>query len=254
MAITTTDNETDLATALVETPRDDASWAWKREQAITAWLPMAKRLAKRYSSRGVEQEDLNQVAVVGLIKAIDGFEPERGADFAGYAIPTILGELRRHFRDRMWNIRVPRRLQELNMAINRARGELIQTIGREPTVADIAGHLGLGEEEVIEGLEGAHAYRPTSLSAPIVADGDTELGDTLGARDPGFAETDLHLSLGPALESLTDRERKIVTLRFFGNLTQSQIGEQVGVSQMHVSRLLAQALAKLRTRLGSDTF
>jgi RNA polymerase sigma-B factor len=247
------DNETELATELVGTPRDDPSWSWKRDEAITAWLPMARRLARRYASRGVEQEDLNQVATIGLIKAIDGFEPERGGEFTGYAIPTILGELRRHFRDRMWNIRVPRRLQELNMAINRARNELIQTLGRVPTVADIAGHLGIGEEEVIEGLEGAHAYRPASLSTPISADGDAELGDTLGARDPGYEETELHLALGPALAGLSERERTIVTLRFYGNLTQSQIGEQVGVSQMHVSRLLAGALVKLRAHLGPDT-
>jgi RNA polymerase sigma-B factor len=252
MVNTTTENETELATTLVETPRDDAAWSWKRQEAITAWLPMAKRLAKRYASRGVELEDLHQVATIGLIKAIDGFEPDRGAEFTGYAIPTILGELRRHFRDRMWNIRVPRRLQELNMAINRARGELIQTLNRNPTVADIAGHLGISEEEVIEGLEGAYAYRPTSLSTPIAADGDAELGDTLGTRDPGFEQAEVNLSLGPALATLTERERKIVTLRFYGNLTQSQIGEQVGVSQMHVSRLLAQALIKLRAQLGPD--
>lgn len=250
---TTTDNETALATALVQIPRDDPSWAWKREEAITAWLPMAKRLAKRYASRGVELEDLTQVATVGLIKAIDGFDPAHGAEFSGYAIPTVLGELRRHFRDRMWNIRVPRRLQELNMAINRARGELIQTLGRVPTVADIAGHLGVGEEEVIEGLEGAYAYRPTSLSTPVVADGDTELGDTLGSREPGYERADLHLSLSPALATLDERERRIVTMRFYGNLTQSQIGEQIGVSQMHVSRLLAHALTKLRIQLGPDT-
>ncbi|AEV83615.1 RNA polymerase sigma factor [Actinoplanes sp. SE50] len=241
--------ETDHAVALVETPRDDPSWPVVRQDAITAWLPMARRLARRYASRGADLDDLNQVATVGLIKAIDGFEPDRGADFTGYAIPTILGELRRHFRDRMWNLRVPRRLQELNMAINRARGELIQTLGRVPTVTDIAGHLGVGEEEVLEGLEGAYAYRPASLSAPIAADGETELGDTLGARDPGFEQTELHLTLGPAMACLTEREQRIVTLRFYGNLTQSQIGEQVGVSQMHVSRLLAQALDKLRTHL-----
>ncbi|GIF03938.1 SigB/SigF/SigG family RNA polymerase sigma factor [Actinoplanes siamensis] len=248
-----TDSETDLATALVETPRRDPAWVWRREEAITAWLPMARRLARRYASRGEDLEDLTQVAMVGLIKAIDGFEPERGADFAGYAIPTILGELRRHFRDRMWNIRVPRRLQELNMAINKARGQLVQTLGRVPTVADLAEHLGVSEEDVIEGLEGGNAYRPTSLSTPIAADGDTELGDTLGQRDPGYEAADLHLALGPAMGCLTERERTIVTLRFYGNLTQSQIGERVGVSQMHVSRLLGQALTKLRTQLGPDS-
>jgi RNA polymerase sigma-B factor len=253
MRFADTDTDTDLAVTLVTTPRHDPSWSWRREHAITAWLPMARRLARRYTRRGEDLDDLTQVAVIGLIKAIDGFEPERGADFTGYAIPTILGELRRHFRDRMWNVRVPRRVQELNIAINKARGELIQTLCRAPTIADIATHLDIGEEEVIEGLEGGYAYRPALLSTPVSADSGAELGDTLGSPDPGFAMTDLQLALGPAMAHLTEREQKIVTLRFYGNLTQSQIGEQVGVSQMHVSRLLAQALAKLRSELGADS-
>jgi RNA polymerase sigma-B factor len=241
----------ELAVALAETPRDDPSWRTVREQVINAWSPMARRLARRYASRGEDLDDLTQVAMVGLIKAVDGFAPERG-DFGSYAIPTVLGELKRHFRDRMWNIRVPRRLQELNMSINRARSELVQTLGRLPTVTDIAGHLGISEEDVIEGLEGAYAYRPASLSTPIGPEHDAELGDTIGGVDPGFARTEVHLALGPALARLTKREQQIIALRFHGNLTQSQIGEQIGVSQMHVSRLLSTALGKLRTHLGPD--
>ncbi|KUL22452.1 SigB/SigF/SigG family RNA polymerase sigma factor [Actinoplanes awajinensis] len=240
----------DLVSALAAMPVGPARTS-ARQEAIAAWLPMARRLARRYASRGEDLDDLTQVATVGLIKAVDGFAPDRGTDFAGYAIPTILGELKRHFRDRMWNIRVPRRLQELNMAINKARGRLVQTLGRTPTVADIAQHLGIGEEEVIEGLEGAHAYRPASLSTPISTDGDATLGDTLGTAEPGYRETELHLSLGAAMTCLDEREQQIVALRFFGHLTQSEIGAKIGVSQMHVSRLLTQALAKLRVRLSN---
>ncbi|BCJ47002.1 hypothetical protein GCM10010168_34780 [Actinoplanes ianthinogenes] len=232
--------------AMMATPREDPSWPAVRERVISAWLPMARRLARRYANRGEDLEDLTQVATVGLLKAVDGFDPERGGEFAGYAIPTVLGELKRHFRDRMWNIRVPRRLQELNMAINRARVDLVQRLGRVPTVADIAGHLGISEEDVIEGLEGAYAYRPASLSAPIGTDGDGELGDSLGGVDPGYEQAELHLMLGPALARLTEREQHIIALRFHGNLTQAQIGERIGVSQMHVSRILSQAIVKLR--------
>ncbi|GIF16998.1 SigB/SigF/SigG family RNA polymerase sigma factor [Actinoplanes teichomyceticus] len=256
LSLADTDLAEDLAAtaainALADLPVGDPSRPSARERAIAAWLPMARRLARRYASRGEDLDDLTQIATVGLIKAIDGFEPSRG-EFIGYAVPTVLGELKRHFRDRMWNIRVPRKLQELNMAINRARGELVQSLGRQPTVADVAAHLGIGEEQVIEGLEGSYAYRAASLSTPIGTEGDAELGDTLGGRDPEFERAELHLALGPALATLSERERHIITLRFYGNLTQSQIGERVGVSQMHVSRLLVQALAKLRDSLGPD--
>ena len=228
-----------------------------RDAAIEAWLPMAKRLARRYAGRGESLDDLLQTAMVGLIKAVDRFDPDFGTDFVGFAVPTILGEIRRHFRDRGWAIRVPRRLQEMRLAINDAHGVLTHTLGRPPTVADIAAYLGVGEEQVLEGLEGARAYRATSLSAPTrtdSTDGAFELGDTLGAEDHGYELTELHLALGPALEHLTERERRIVTLRFYGNQTQSQIADQVGVSQMHISRMLTAALAKLRTQLGPDMY
>ncbi|WP_203794705.1 SigB/SigF/SigG family RNA polymerase sigma factor, partial [Actinoplanes derwentensis] len=190
---------------------------------------------------------------VGLIKAVDKFDPERGVDFAGYAIPTIIGEIKRHFRDRTWSIRVPRRLQELRLAITEANATLTHSLGRSPLVSDIAVHLGITEEEVLEGLEGARAYNATSLSTPISADGTTELGDTLGGEDHEFEVAETRVALGPALATLDEREQKILTLRFYGNLTQSQIADQIGISQMHVSRLLTKALTKLRGQLAADS-
>jgi RNA polymerase sigma-B factor len=238
-----------LINQLTELPAGHPARPRLREAAITAWLPMARRLARRYAGRGEAMDDLVQAATVGLIKAVDRFDETVGVDFTAYAIPTIVGELKRHFRDRTWSMRVPRRLQELRMSISRASSVLGQTLGRSPTVADVAAYLGIGEEQVLEGLESARAYRASSLSTPVGATGDRELGDSLGADDDGYARTDFHLSLGPAMQHLTEREQLIVTLRFSGNQTQSQIAERVGVSQMHVSRLLAGALAKLRHQL-----
>ena len=247
------DSATDLLLAMAALPRQHPSRSGLRERAIEAWLPLAHHLAHRYSGRGEPADDLKQTAAIGLIKAIDKFDPTRGVDFAGYAIPTIIGELKRHFRDRTWDIRVPRRLQELRLTISEANSCLLQTLGRSPTVADIAAHLKVTEEEVREGLEGARAYNAVSLSAPS-GDGEraTELGDMLGGVDAGFELADLRTTLGPALADLDEREQKILTLRFYGNLTQSQIAERIGVSQMHVSRLLSRALAKLRGQLGEQ--
>ena len=243
----------DTATALLHTlagmPADNPRRAALRDRTIEAWLPLAQHLAHRYSGRGEPTDDLLQTAAVGLIKAVDKFDPDRGVDFAGYAIPTIIGEIKRHFRDRTWSVRVPRRLQELRLSITEANSTLTHTLGRSPTVADIAGHLGVTEEDVLEGLEGARAYNATSLSTPISADGSTELGDTLGGEDTEYELAETRVALGPALASLDEREQKILTLRFYGNLTQSQIAEQIGISQMHVSRLLTKALTKLRTQL-----
>ncbi|GAA0797025.1 hypothetical protein Sya03_51600 [Spirilliplanes yamanashiensis] len=221
-----------------------------RARAIEAWVPMANRLARRYAGRGEPTDDLQQTATVGLIKAVDRYDADRGIDFAVFAIPTIVGEIKRHFRDRTWSVRVPRRLQELRPAINDANDTLTHALGRAPTVADIAAHLGVTEDDVVEGLEGARAYQATSLATPVGGDsGAMELGDTLGAEDGGFELAELRLDLGPALAALDERERRIITLRFYGNLTQTQIAEQVGISQMHVSRLITRALRKLRHRM-----
>ncbi|MFI7597290.1 RNA polymerase sigma factor SigF [Actinoplanes sp. NPDC049681] len=245
----TTDRASELIAALAALPAGHPSRAATRDRTIEAWMPLARHLANRYAGRGEPLDDLIQVAVMGLIKAVDRFEADRGVEFAGFAIPTIVGELKRHFRDRTWSIRVPRRLQELRLAITAANSNLTHTLGRSPTVADIAEHLGVTEEDVLEGLEGSRAYNATSLSTPINADGSTELGDTLGGEDAAFAEAETRIALGPALAMLDEREQRIITLRFYGNLTQSQIAEQVGISQMHVSRLLTKALAKLRGHL-----
>jgi RNA polymerase sigma-B factor len=252
-AATLPDTAADLLQAMAALPARHPSRAALRERAIEAWLPLAHHLAHRYSGRGEPTDDLIQTAAIGLIKAVDKFDPARGVDFAGYAIPTIIGELKRHFRDRTWDIRVPRRLQELRLSISEANSALLQSLGRSPTVADIAAHLNLTEEEILEGLEGARAYNAVSLSTPT-GDGEraTELGDMLGAEDGEYELAELRVALGPALASLDEREQRILTLRFYGNLTQSQIAEQIGVSQMHVSRLLARALTKLRGQLGDS--
>lgn len=244
------DSASDLLATMAELPRDHPARARLRDNVIEAWLPLAQHLANRFSGRGEPMEDLVQTAAVGLIKAVDKFDPERGVEFAAYAIPTIIGEIKRHFRDRTWDIRVPRRLQELRLSLSEATSTLMQRLGRSPTVADLSAHLGVSEEEVLEGLEGARAYNAVSLSTPTT-DGDraTELGDLLGAEDGEFELAELRVALGPALAALDQREQKILTLRFYGNMTQSQIAEQIGVSQMHVSRLLARALAKLRGEL-----
>ncbi|GID29363.1 RNA polymerase sigma-37 (RpsB/SigB) subunit [Paractinoplanes brasiliensis] len=238
------------ATALIETlaalPEDHPDRPAVRRQAIEAWLPMAQRLTRRYANRGEPFDDLLQTATIGLIKAIDGYDATRGVDFTGYAIPTVLGEIKRYFRDRSWTLRIPRRLQELRMAIGAARTDLEHTLTRAPTVADISGYLGVGEEEILEALEAGHAYRPDSLSSPVRNGEDLTLGDTLGGHDRGFALAEFGVALPPAMAMLTERERTIVVLRFYGELTQSAIADRIGISQMHVSRLLSQALGKLR--------
>jgi len=238
-----------LILELAATPAGDRRRPALRERTIESWLPLAHHLARRYAGRGEPLDDLLQVAVVGLIKSVDRYETDRGVDFAGFAVPTSLGEIKRHFRDRTWSIRVPRRLQELRMRITAANDTLTHQLDRAPTVAEIAQHLGVSDEEIIEGLEGARAYRTDSLSKPIGDEGGTELGDTLGDEDAGIELTELRLALEPAMASLDEREQRILTLRFYGNQTQTQIAEQLGISQMHVSRLLTRSLTTLRHQI-----
>ncbi|MEW2142247.1 RNA polymerase sigma factor SigF [Micromonospora vinacea] len=242
----------DLLAALAVTSPDDPRRPALRDRAIEAWLPLARHLARRYGGRGAPDDDLAQTASVGLIKAVDNFDHTRGIDFSGYAIPTIIGEIKRYFRDRTWAVRVPRRLQELRLSISAANSTLTQDLGRSPTVADIASYLDVTEETVLEGLEGARAYRATSLSTPIGADGSRELGDTLGDDDQEFDLVEIRVALGPALATLPEREQQILSLRFHGNLTQAQIADRIGVSQMHVSRLITRSLAALRRQLTDD--
>jgi RNA polymerase sigma-B factor len=242
-------NAEELTKAMARLPVDDPRRPALRDRVIEAWLPLARHLAARYNGRGEPADDLLQTAVVGLIKAVDRYDADRGVEFTGFAIPTILGEVKRHFRDRTWSVRVPRRTQELRMAITDANNVLMHTLGRSATVADIAAHLKITEEEVLEGLEGARAYSATSLSTPVAADESMSLGDTLGEDDHEYELTELRMVLGVAMAHLDEREQTILSLRFYGNMTQSDIAARIGVSQMHVSRLITRALAKLHTEL-----
>jgi len=220
-----------------------------RRQAIEDNIPFAQRLARRFRDRGEPVDDLAQVAMVGLVNAVNGYDPSRGCEFGGYATPTIVGEIRRYFRDKGWRIKVPRRLQELRLQVNRARVELSQTLGASPTVSDIARHLGVTEDDVAEAIEIAQLYNPISLSAPAGPESDLGVADPIGDLDPGMEAVENRESVKPLLASLPERERRILTMRFFGDMTQSQIAAELGISQMHVSRLLAQTLVKLRGSL-----
>jgi RNA polymerase sigma-B factor len=228
-----------------DTDRDDA-----REQLVRLHLPLVEHLARRFAGRGEPYDDLVQVGTIGLIKAIDRFETDRGVEFSTYATPTIVGEIKRHFRDRGWAIRVPRRLQELRLAITTATSDLSQELGRSPTVAELAERIGVSDEEVIEGLESANAYTTLSLDAPEgPSDRTASVAETLGEDDDALAAVEDREAIKPLLELLDERSRRILGLRFFRGMTQSQIAAEVGISQMHVSRLLSRALEKLREGL-----
>ncbi len=224
-----------------------------RSELVELHLPLVEYLARRFRNRGEWLDDLTQVATIGLIKSIDRFDLERGVEFSTYATPTIVGEIKRHFRDKGWAVRVPRRLQELKLALAKAVGELAQNLGRAPTVAELAQHLQMSEEEVLEGLESANAYSTVSLDAPDSGDEDAPaVAESLGIVDEALEGVEYRESLKPLLEQLPPREKRILLLRFFGNMTQSQIATELGISQMHVSRLLARTLAQLREGLTSD--
>jgi RNA polymerase sigma-B factor len=221
-----------------------------RDELVELHLPLVEYLARRFRNRGEPLDDLVQVATIGLIKSVDRFDLERGVEFSTYATPTIVGEIKRHFRDKGWAIRVPRRLQELKLSLTKATADLSQANGRAPTVAELANHLGLSQDEVLEGLESANAYAAVSLDAPDIADDDsTAVADSLGQVDEALEGVVYRESLKPLLERLPAREKTILMLRFFGNMTQSQIAADLGISQMHVSRLLARTLAQLREDL-----
>ena len=239
-----------LLSAVIMLPEGSPDRSELRRQAIEDNMAFAQRLARRFRDRGEPTDDLAQVAMVGLVNAIDGYDPSRGCEFAGYATPTIVGEIRRYFRDKGWRIKVPRRLQELRLQVNRARVELSQTMAASPTNADLAAHLGVTEEDVAEAIHIGQLYNPVSLSAPVGNDRDLGIADPIGDDDPGMEAVDNRESVKPLLASLPERERKILTMRFFKDMTQSQIAAELGISQMHVSRLLTQTLASLRAGLG----
>ncbi|WP_233163801.1 SigB/SigF/SigG family RNA polymerase sigma factor, partial [Glycomyces salinus] len=229
---------------------DDPKREELRARLVTGYLPLAEHIARRFSGKGIARDDLVQVAAVGLIHAVDRFDPDQGADFLSYAVPTVMGEVRRHFRDTSWPLRVPRRLQELRLSINQASAELSQRLGRSPTVGELSEHLGLSEAQVEEGYVARQAYRSVSLDEAPFASGDrAPLAETVGEEDPAIDLVENHESLVPLIEELPQRERRILALRFVGDMTQSQIAEQVGISQMHVSRLLNRMLSELREGL-----
>jgi RNA polymerase sigma-B factor len=227
-----------------------------REMLVERFLPLARQLARRYQRPEEPFDDLVQVASLGLVKAIDRFDLDREVAFSSYAVPTILGEIKRYFRDRTWSVRVPRDLQEMALKVDRAVSQLALDLHRQPSVAEIAEAVESTEEEVLEALEASGAYRATSLETPRGSEddaGDT-LGDTIGRDEGGFALAEHRATLEQLLRSVTPREREVLRLRFEQDLTQAEIGERIGVSQMQVSRIIRQSLNRLRTvaRTGED--
>ncbi|RAV10091.1 B/F/G family RNA polymerase sigma-70 factor [Mycolicibacterium sp. GF69] len=231
---------------------DTGSLAYRRlrEAVIQRTLPLADHVARRYRNRGEPIDDLVQAARVGLVNAVNRFDPDNGADFLSFAIPTIMGEVRRHFRDYGWAVKVPRRLKDLQGQLVRARAELSQQIGRAPTPSEVAHHLGIEREAVMEATIASSNY--STLSTDVQACGDDEsrpVGDTIGDIDPNIDKVVDLETVRPLIAALPEREKTVLLLRFFESMTQTQIAERMGYSQMHVSRLLAQALRRLREQV-----
>ena len=221
-----------------------------RDGLVALHLPLVEHCARRFRNRGEPFEDLVQVGTIGLIKSIDRFELDRGVEFSTYATPTIIGEIKRHFRDKGWAIRVPRRLQELRIQIANTAADLTQTLGRSPTPRELAEKLGCSVEEIVEGIESSNAYSTLSLDASDDADGGGGgMLDAIGIEDENLEHVEIRESLKPLLDALAPREKQILLLRFFRNRTQTQIAEEIGVSQMHVSRLLSRTLEQLRVAM-----
>ena len=216
-----------------------------RDELVTRFLPLARHLARRYNAAG-EHDDLEQVAALGLVKAIDRFDPERGIAFTSFAVPTITGELKRYFRDKGWAVRVPRSIQELKLRIDREQPRLTASLGRSPTAAELAEKTGTCLEQVVEALGVSTAHRPDSLDRPVGEDGTSAVELVGGQVDPGYARTEAATLVDSLLRQLPDREREILRLRFEQDLTQAEIGERLGISQMHVSRLIRQSISTLQ--------
>jgi RNA polymerase sigma-B factor len=234
-------------------PADDPRRLKARDDLVELHLPLVEHLARRFRNRGEAYDDLLQVGTIGLIKSVDRFDIDRGVEFSTYATPTIVGEIKRHFRDKGWSIRVPRRLQELRLALAAATADLTQELGRSPTVTELAVRIDVSEEEILEGIESANAYSTLSLDAPDSRESDgPSMVDALGADDDALIGVEDRESLKPLVAKLAPREKKILLLRFFRGMTQSQIAAEVGVSQMHVSRILTRTLEQLRQGLSED--
>jgi RNA polymerase sigma-B factor len=225
-----------------------------REQLIEQYMSLVRSLARRYSYRGEQLEDLVQIGAIGLIKAIDRFDLERGVELTTYATPNIIGEIKRHFRDKGWSVRVPRGLQELNVQLSRLVEQLTVQLSRSPTIPELAKAAGVEEEEVLEALESGRAYTSLSLSVGGGGGDDDDLDplESLGTEEHQYEVSEDRAVLAPGFRVLDERERKILHLRFFEGLTQSQIAQQVGISQMHVSRLIRRSLEKIREEIAAD--
>ena len=225
-----------------------------REQLIEQYLSLVRSLARRYAYRGEQLDDLVQIGCIGLIKAIDRFDVDRGVELTTYATPNIIGEIKRHFRDKGWSVRVPRGLQELNVQLSRIVEEQTVQLGRSPTIAELSEASGAEEEEVLEALESGRAYTSLSLSGGTAGEDEDALDpmESLGEEEHQYEVSEEWAVIAPGLRALDDRERKILHLRFFQGLTQSQIAQQVGISQMHVSRLIRRSLEKIRTEIAAD--
>ncbi|SEG99919.1 RNA polymerase sigma-B factor [Nonomuraea solani] len=221
-----------------------------RERVVEMYTGLVGEVTRRYRYRGESMEDLRQAAYVGLMKAINGFDPELGHEFRGYAMITMVGEVKRHFRDRTWAIRVPRVYQERRLELNKATQELTQELGHSPTVAELSARMGISEEDVLLTLDAATAYNTLSLDAPVGGEDDAaDLGDFLPAQDDTLDTMLGRHAIKPLIDALPERERNILLMRFYGNMTQSEIATEFGISQMHVSRILRSVLTKLRKAL-----
>lgn len=225
-----------------------------REEIVEAWLPMAERIAGRFRNRGESFDDLRQVAALGLVKAVHRYDPELGNAFESYAVPTITGEIKRHFRDHMWTLHVPRRVQDLRNRVRSANQDLAGTItGRRPTVAEVAEHARMSEEDVRTGMEALESFTALSLDAEFPGSEDGySLSDSLGSADPALDTVIDREAVKPRLRALPERERAILYMRFFGDMTQSSIAEELGISQMHVSRLISRCCDRLRDQVMRD--
>jgi RNA polymerase sigma-B factor len=223
-----------------------------RRLLIERYMPLVRSLARRYAYRGEQLDDLIQIGCIGLIKAIDRFDIERGVELTTYATPNIIGEIKRHFRDKGWAVRVPRGLQELNAQISKQMDKLTSELGRSPTLPELAKAVGVEEENAIEAIESGRAYSSLSLSIGPSEDGEMDPMESLGVIEEAYEASENRVVLVPGFDVLDERERKIIHLRFFEGLTQSQIARQVGISQMHVSRLIRRSLDKMRQAIADD--
>ena len=228
---------------------DSPDFRERRDRIVQRCLPLADHIARRFDGRGEARDDLVQVARLGLVNAVIRYDVDTGSDFVSFAVPTIMGEVRRHFRDNSWSVKVPRRLKELHLRLGAATSELSQRLGRAPTASELAAELEMNRDEVIEGLVAGSSYTTLSIDSGGGGEDAPAIADTLGGVDVSLDQIENREALRPLLAALPERDRTVLMLRFFEGLTQTQIAERVGVSQMHVSRLLAKSLARLRDQL-----